>query len=103
MIPKEIKNDVKGLYGKPAVPIKEEIKKKIIGNEEVITCRPADLLEPELDKLKEEIKEYIEQDEDVLTYAMFPQVAMDFFKYRQTIKYNIDYNLLNEEYKVYPV
>ena len=103
MVPKEIKNYVKGLYGKPAVPIKEEIKKKIIGNEEVITCRPADLLEPELEKLKDEIKEFIEQDEDVLTYAMFPQVAIEFFKHRQSQKYKIDYNLLNEEYKVYPV
>ncbi len=103
VVPKEVKNYVKGLYGKPTIPIEEDIKKKIIGDEEVITCRPADLLEPELDKLKDEIKEYIEQDEDVLTYAMFPQVAMEFFKYRQTHKYNIDYNLLNEEYKVYPI
>jgi oxaloacetate decarboxylase alpha subunit len=103
VVPKEVKNYVKGLYGKPTIPIEEDIKKKIIGDEEVITCRPADLLEPELDKLKDEIKEYIEQDEDVLTYAMFPQVAMEFFKYRQTHKYNIDYNLLDEEYKVYPV
>lgn len=103
VVPKEVKNYVKGLYGKPTIPIEEDIKKKIIGDEEVITCRPADLLEPELDKLKDEIKEHIEQDEDVLTYAMFPQVAMEFFKYRQIHKYNIDYNLLDEEYKVYPV
>ncbi|NLY78243.1 MAG: oxaloacetate decarboxylase subunit alpha [Tissierellia bacterium] len=103
MIPKEVKNYVKGLYGKPAVEIKEEIRQLIIGNDDIITCRPADLLEPELDKLKENIKEFIEQDEDVLTYAMFPQVALDFFKYRQSYKYKIDYNLLNEEDKVYPV
>lgn len=103
VVPKEVKNYVKGLYGKPTIPIEEDIKKKIIGDEEVITCRPADLLEPELDKLKDEIKEYIEQDEDVLTYAMFPQVAMEFFKYRQTNNYKIDYNLLDEEYKIYPI
>jgi len=103
IIPKEVKNYVKGLYGKPTVPIKEEIKKKIIGDEEVITCRPADLLEPEIENIKNEIKEFIEQDEDVLTYAMFPQVALEFFKYRQINRYKIDYNLLNEEYKVYPV
>lgn len=103
MVPKEAKNYVKGLYGRPAVPIKEEIKKKIIGDEEVFTGRPADLLEPELDKLREEIKQYIEQEEDVLSYALFPQVALDFFKYRQVEKYKIDSNLLDEEFKVYPV
>ncbi len=79
MVPKETKNYVKGLYGKPTVPIKEDIKQKIIGDEEVYTGRPADLLEPELDKLKDEIKEYMEQEEDVLTYALFPQVAIEFF------------------------
>jgi oxaloacetate decarboxylase alpha subunit len=103
MIPTETKNYVKGLYGKPTVPIKEEIRKKIIGDEKVFTGRPADLLEPELDRLKEEISEYIEQDEDVLSYALFPQVAIDFFKYRQAEKYKIDTNLLNEEFKTYPV
>ncbi|WP_236908285.1 oxaloacetate decarboxylase subunit alpha [Clostridium sp. Cult3] len=103
MVPKEAKNYVKGLYGKPTVPVKENIKEKIIGNEEVYTGRPADLLEPELNKLKDEIKEYIEQEEDVLSYALFPQVAIDFFKYRQAEKYKIDNNLLNDEFKTYPI
>ena len=103
MVPKEAKDYVKGLYGKPTVPIKEEIKKKIIGNEKVYTGRPADLLEPELDKLKDEIKEYIEQEEDVLTYALFPQVAIDYFKYRQAKKYKIDSTLYNAEEKIHPV
>lgn len=103
MIPKEAKNYVKGLYGKPTVPIKKAIRKKIIGDEEIFTGRPADLLKPELENIKEEIKEYIEQDEDVLSYALFPQVAMDFFKYRQAEKYKIDTNLLNEEFKTYPI
>lgn len=103
MIPKEVKNYVKGLYGKPTVPIKDDIKKIIIGNEKVFTGRPADLLEPELDALKENIKEYIEQDEDVLSYALFPQVALDYFKYREAKKYKIDTNLLNEEFKTYPI
>ena len=103
MVPKEAKNYVKGLYGKPTVPIKDEIRKKIINNEEVYTDRPADLLEPELDKLKAEIKEYMEQDEDVLSYALFPSVAVDFFKYRQAKKYKIDSNLVNDEFKTYPV
>ncbi|NLV88594.1 MAG: oxaloacetate decarboxylase subunit alpha [Tissierellia bacterium] len=103
MIPTEAKNYVKGLYGKPTMPISEDIKKKIIGDEEVFTGRPADLLEPQLEEYKKEIKEYIEQDEDVLTYALFPQVALEFFKKRQASKYKIDHELLNEEYKVYPV
>jgi len=103
MIPTEVKNYVKGLYGKPTIPIKEEIKEKIIGSEEVYTGRPADLLKPELESLKEEIKEYIEQDEDVLSYALFPQVALNYFKYRQAEKYKIDSSLLNEEFKTYPV
>jgi oxaloacetate decarboxylase alpha subunit len=103
MVPKEAKNYVAGLYGKPTVPIKDEIKQKIIGDEEVYTGRPADLMEPELDKLRDEIKEYIEQDEDVLTYALFPQVSIDYFKYRQAEKYKIDNNLLNEEFKTYPI
>lgn len=103
MMPTEVKNYVKGLYGKPTIPIKEEIKEKIIGSEEVYTGRPADLLESELESLKEEIKEYIEQDEDVLSYALFPQVALNYFKYRQAEKYKIDSSLLNEEFKTYPV
>ena len=103
MVPNEAKNYVKGLYGKPTVPIKEEIKTKIIGDEQVFTGRPADLMEPQLSQFKEEIKEYIEQDEDVLTYALFPQVALNFFKQRQAEKYKIDSDFLNEEFKTYPV
>ena len=103
MVPKEVKNYVRGLYGKSTVPIKEDIKEKIIGDEEVYTGRPADLLEPVLKKYEKEISEYIEQDEDVLTYALFPNVALDFFKHRQAQKYKIDSQLLDEENMVYPV
>lgn len=103
MVPNEAKNYVKGLYGKPTLPISNEIKKIIIGDEEVFTGRPADLMEPQLEQFKEEIKQYIEQDEDVLTYALFPQVAIEFFKQRQAEKYKIDTDLLNEEFKTYPV
>lgn len=103
IIPKEIKDYVKGLYGKTPVPIEEGIKHKIIGDDEVITVRPADLLKPELDNLKKEISEYIEQDEDVLTYAMFPQIALNFFKYRQAKKYKIEPDLVNYVDKVHPV
>jgi oxaloacetate decarboxylase alpha subunit len=80
MVPKEVKDYVKGLYGRPPAPISEEIKKKIIGDEEVIDIRPADLLKPQFEAIKEEIKEYYEQEEDVLSYALFPQVAKKFFE-----------------------
>jgi len=103
MVPKEVKAYVKGMYGKPTVPIKEEIIKKIIGDEEVITCRPADLIEPELDKIRNEIKEYIEQEEDVLSYALFPQVAESYFQYRQAEKYKIDSTLVDKEQNTHPV
>ncbi len=82
MVPKESKGVVKGEYGKTPAPISDEIKAKILGDEKPITCRPADLIQPELEKIREAVKEYIEQDEDVLSYAMLPQVAEKFFKKR---------------------
>ena len=103
MVPNEAKNYVKGLYGKPTQPISDEIRKKIIGDEEVFTGRPADLMEPQLDEFRNEIKQYIEQEEDVLSYALFPEVAMKFFKQRQADKYKIDTDLLDEENRTYPV
>ena len=83
--------------------MKEEIIKKMIGNEEVITCRPADLIKPQLKNIRNEMKEYLEQEEDVLSYALFPQVAVEFFKYRQAKKYEIDSNYADKEEKTYPV
>jgi oxaloacetate decarboxylase alpha subunit len=103
MIPTEIKDYVRGKYGRPTVPISDEIKHKIIGDEEAITCRPADLIAPQLENVKGEMKEYYEQEEDVLSYALFPQVAMKFFKDRQAKKYKIDSDLVNKEQKTYPV
>jgi len=103
MIPNEVKMLVKGMYGKTTVPIKEEIVKKIIGDEEQVTCRPADLIEPELEAMRKACARFMEQDEDALTKAMFPQPADEFFKSRAQKKYGIDFNLLNEEDCVYPV
>lgn len=103
MIPKEVKDYVKGLYGEPPVPIKDDIKQKIIGDEEAVLCRPADLIEPQLKSIEEEMKEYLEQEEDVLSYALFPQVAMNFFKNRWAEKYKIETELYNEEEKTHPV
>lgn len=102
MVTKESKAIVKGEYGSTTVPIDSEFVKKIIGDEEPITCRPADLLKPELDKLRGEIAEYIEQDEDVLSYALFDQVAVKFFKERQAAKYKLDPNLVDTEAKTHP-
>jgi len=103
MVPKESKALVKGEYGKTPAPIPEKITRKILGDEEPITCRPADLLSPELDGIREQMKEYLEQEEDVLSYALFPQVAENFFKLRQAGKYGIDSNLVDYKDKVHPV
>lgn len=80
IVTKEFKGIVHGDYGKTPVPISDEFRKKIIGNEKPITCRPADNLAPELDALREKIKPYMEQEEDILTYALFEQVATKFFE-----------------------
>lgn len=103
MITKESKAIVRGEYGITPVPIKEDIIQKVIGDEKPITCRPADLLEPELDGLREKVKRWSIQDEDVLSYALFPQVAEDFFKYREAQKTKIDPNVADEKNKAYPV
>ena len=103
MVTKETKGIVKGEYGKTPVPISDEFAKKIIGDEERITCRPADLIQPELPKMREEIKEYIEQDEDVLSYALFDQVAVKFFEQRRAEKYKLDKDLVNMEEMTHPV
>ena len=78
----EVKEYMKGMYGKPPAPVNAEISKKIIGDEEVITCRPADLLEPEFDKFKSEGEEkgFVKSDEDALTYALYPPIAPKFLK-----------------------
>ncbi len=80
MVPKEAKDLVKGMYGKTTVPIKQEVVDKILKGEDQVTCRPADLLEPELDQMKKECAKWIHQEEDVLTKALFPQPAETFFK-----------------------
>lgn len=103
MVTKETKGIVKGEYGRTPVEISPEIVKKIIGNEERITCRPADLLKPELDKMRKECAEWIRQEEDVLSYALFGQVAVDYFKYREAKLDKVDNTLLDRENKVYPV
>src|SRR5690606_516860 len=85
VVTKETRDYVKGLYGKPPAPIKEEIIKKVLGEEETIYhIRPADLIPPELNKLREEaVKLGARSEEDVLSYALFPLVAKEFFEWRE--------------------
>ena len=103
VVTKETKDVLSGKYGATARPFNPEVQKKCIGDVEPITCRPADLLEDELDKLESEMAQYKEQDEDVLTYALFPQVAMDFFKYRQAQKTKVDETVADTKNGAYPV
>lgn len=103
MITKESKGIVRGEYGRTPVPISDEIKNKIIGDEKQITCRPADNLPPELDKLRKACAEWTEQEEDVLSYALFDQVAVKFFEYRRAQKYKIDPDMVNMEEMTHPV
>ena len=92
MVTKEFKGLVRGEYGKTPEVISDEIKKKVIGDEKQITCRPADNLKPELDKLRGECAQYVMQDEDVLSYALFDQVAVKFFEERKLTANGLDKN-----------
>lgn len=78
----EVKNYMRGYYGRPPAPVNEEARKKIIGDEEPITCRPADLIEPELPAAREEVSAYTQKPEDVVSAALFPQVAPKFLQER---------------------
>ncbi len=103
MVSKETKAVVRGEYGKCPGEIDPELVKKIIGDEERITCRPADKLKPELENMKKACAEWIRQPEDVLSYALFEQVAIKYFKYREANLDKVDNTLVDRENKVYPV
>jgi oxaloacetate decarboxylase alpha subunit len=83
VIPAEIKNYVRGYYGRPPASIDPEIKKRAIGDEDPIDCRPADLIPPGLEQARTEIGELAQSEEDVLSYALFPQVARPFLERRR--------------------
>ncbi|MBE5921787.1 MAG: oxaloacetate decarboxylase subunit alpha [Lachnospiraceae bacterium] len=102
-VTKETRAVLSGEYGQTVKPFNEEVQKKAIGDKEPITCRPADLIENELAKIEAEIAPWKEQDEDVLTYALFPQVAKDFFEYRQAQKTKVDPKVADKENGAYPV
>ena len=103
MITNESKALLRGEYGQTVKPMNKEVQKKAIGDEKPITCRPADLLEPELSKIEAEMSQWKEQDEDVLTYALFPQVATDFFKYREAQQTKVDPAAADKKDGAYPV
>ena len=103
MVTKECKKILSGEFGQTIKPFNPEVQKKCIGDVKPITCRPADLIEPQLPKFKEECKQWIQQDEDVLSYALFPQVATEFFKYRQAQQTGVDVTKADAATKAYPV
>ena len=84
--PKNSKALLRGEYGRLPAPVNEEVRKMAIGNDKVITCRPADLLEPELEKYRKELGDRAHQEEDVLSYALFPEIAMKYFDWRDGIR-----------------
>ncbi len=100
---KETKALLSGEYGQTVKPFNPEVQKKVIGDKKPITCRPADLLEPGLERFEKEMAQYKMQDEDVLTYALFPQVALEFFKYREAQMNKVDPTVADTENKAYPV
>ncbi len=104
MVTKEFKGLVRGEYGRTPGNIDPDFRRRIIGDAEPIECRPADLIEPELDKLRAEFpQKYLEQEEDVLTMALFPQVAPKFFERRAARKYGVDAEHVDRENMVHPV
>ncbi len=102
-VTKETKGVLAGEYGKLPIEPDAKIVKKIIGDTPRITCRPADNIAPELDKYKKEIEEYAIQEEDVLTYALFPQLAIPFFKKREAKLHGVDKEIYDSESKVQPI
>ena len=104
MATKETKDILSGRYGATVKPFNAEVQKKVLGEDpEIITCRPADLIPDELDTLRKECEQWSQQDEDVLSYALFPQVATDFFKYRQAQQDKVDMTQADTKNGAYPV
>ncbi len=103
MISNESRALLRGEYGKTVKPMNREVQKMAIGDEEPITCRPADLLEPGLPQFEKEVAPWKQQEEDVLSYALFPQVATEFFKYRAAQQTKVDPVKADTESGAYPV
>ena len=103
MVPKESKKIMLGEFGQTVKPFNPEVQKKIIGEETPITCRPADLIPPQLPQFEKECARWKQQDEDVLSYALFPKVAEEFFKYREAQQTKVDSSVADTNSKAYPV
>ena len=103
MITKESKALLHGEYGQTVKPFNPEVQKKACGDDQPITCRPADLIKPQLKDIEAKMSQWKQQDEDVLTYALFPQVAEEFFKYREAQQTKIDPTAADTKNGVYPV
>jgi oxaloacetate decarboxylase alpha subunit len=105
MVTKETKDLFAGKYGRLPAPLNKEVAKKVLGDTKPITYRPADDLAPELAKYEAELKEkgYYEKEEDVLSYAVFEQVAENFFKWRKAQKQGVDKDMAADKSGVYPV
>ncbi len=103
VVTNESKGLLRGEYGKLPGKVNEEVRRKCIGDDKVITCRFADTLPAELETLKGEMRQWYQTDEDILTYAMFPKVAPKFFEYRQAQQMKIDSTMLNAKDKTMPV
>ena len=103
MVPKESYKLVAGEFGRTVKPMDEEMLKKVLKGEKQMTDRPADHMPPQLEQFKEECKEWTQQPEDVLSYALFPQVAKDYFQYRDAQKSGIALKNADKENKAYPV
>ena len=103
MVPKESYKLVAGEFGRTVKPMDEEMLKKVLKGEKQMTDRPADHIPPQLEQFKEECKEWTQQPEDVLSYALFPQVAKDYFQYRDAQKSGIALKNADKENKAYPV
>jgi len=103
MVTKESKGLLKGEYGRLPAPVNEEVRKKCIGDDKVITYRPADDIAPELEGYRKEVAQYSQQEEDVLSYALFPQVAQKFFQWRQAQQLKTDPTAYNKEDGTMPV
>lgn len=108
MVTNEVKAYMKGLYGATPAPVNEKIRRQIIGDEEPITGRPADYIEPQMEQAKRDIGIYYQKEEDVLSYVLFPQVAKKFLEERYAARTSVDYDLAQKNEasmgaKVYPL
>ena len=103
MVTKESKKLLSGEFGQTVKPFDKEVQKKCIGDTKPITCRPADLIKPQLADIEKEMAQYKQQDEDVLSYALFPPVATEFFKYREAQQNKVDAAAADTDSKAYPV